>query len=177
MLWNYDYDDATGYRYLFGRDVTRIVEIKKKNQSNELSLLQLVNEVDIGIIKFGVDGAIHFSNQTALDMLGFDHQDQIRFSVFDQAWQQVDQHEHDLSLAADPLTLAIQTGMPIRKAFSSMLHPLTHQRIWISVDAVLKIDEAGYPDHVICTLTDITQKKKTPIIYWSSTMNYHCKKS
>ncbi|HTM93220.1 MAG TPA: PAS domain-containing sensor histidine kinase, partial [Flavisolibacter sp.] len=59
-----------------------------------------------------------------------------------------------------PLTLTLQSKQTVRDVVLGVVHPVTKERSWIIVNSNPILDEDGAIRHVVCSVMDLTERKK-----------------
>ncbi len=59
-----------------------------------------------------------------------------------------------------PLTLTVQSKQTVKGAVIGVFHPITKERSWVIVNADPILDDNGDIKHIVCSVTDITGRKK-----------------
>lgn len=123
------------------------------------NLHQLVEELHIGVILQGPSAEIYFCNQAALDLLGLTEDQLLGRTSFDPGWNVLRPDGSAFPGSQHPVPLAISTGLPVRNVTMGVERPEVRDRVWLLVDAVPRLDPEGNVVDVLCTFSDITEKR------------------
>ena len=120
----------------------------------------LVEDMPVGLLLQGPQSDILSSNQMALELLGLNEDQLLGKSSLDPDWNVIHEDGSPFPGPTHPVPLAIATRQPVRDVVMGVFRPVTGDRIWLDVNAVPQLSEAGDVRLVICTLVDITNRKR-----------------
>jgi PAS domain S-box-containing protein len=142
------------------QDITEKRRIEEELKESEEKFKGLVQDMQVGVLLQGPKAEILLCNPKALDLLGFSEERLLGKTSFDPDWNVI--HEDGSLFAGEthPVPLAIATRMPVRNEIMGVVRTRDGDRVWLSVDAVPFIEDDGSVRHVVCTFTDITERKR-----------------
>jgi signal transduction histidine kinase len=71
-----------------------------------------------------------------------------------------DENEEFIPVEKRPLTITLQSKQAVRDAVLGVIHPVTNERSWIMVNSNPLLDEDGNVRHVVCSVMNLTERKK-----------------
>lgn len=105
-------------------------------KSAETQVEKLILErIDKGVVLQDAQGRIRYANPAAVRILALDEDELLRRASDDGTWDTVDAHGAPLRPEADPATMALRTGEPVRGQLLGIRRPRVEDRIWVLVDA------------------------------------------
>jgi signal transduction histidine kinase len=72
----------------------------------------------------------------------------------------INENNEFIPVSERPLTVTLQSKQTIKDAVLGVLHPITKERSWILVNADPILDEVGNIRHVVCSVMNLTERKK-----------------
>ena len=119
----------------------------------------LIENLSVGILKQGPDAAILLCNQAALKLLGLTKDQLLGKTSYNPDWKVI--HEDGSSFPGNthPVPAAIASLQPVKNVVMGVFRPVSKDWIWLLVNALPNLNEAGKLDYVICTFSDITHQK------------------
>ncbi|MCX6146227.1 MAG: PAS domain-containing sensor histidine kinase [Candidatus Kapabacteria bacterium] len=141
-------------------DITLRKKAEEALKKSEEMFKFLVLNLQIGVLIQGPKAEIILSNQKALELLGLSEQQLLGKSSFDPSWNVIHQDGTDFPGNLHPVPLAIATKEPIRNVTMGVYRPTLGDRVWLLVNAEPHLNSDGSVQQVVCTFTDITERKK-----------------
>ena len=141
-------------------DVTQRQLTENSIRESEKHFRNLIQNLNVGVSLHRANTEVILSNPTAHNLLGI-KEDQLTGKLpFGPDWNVIKEDGNPFPLADHPVSQAIATSKSVRGVVMGVLHPAKAERIWLLVNAepILK-DQPEFLE-VICTLTDITERKK-----------------
>lgn len=120
----------------------------------------LVRDMKVGVLLQGPGAEILLSNPTALEYLGLSEDQLLGKTSFDPDWNCVHDDGSAFPGPSHPVPRAIATGQAQRNVIMGVYRPAHGDRIWLSVDAIPQMDSQARVEHVVCTFTDISERKE-----------------
>ncbi|MEM6734401.1 MAG: PAS domain-containing protein, partial [Myxococcota bacterium] len=141
--------------------VEEIPDPFRRGGSDEaLDVLHFVLEhLDHGVLLQGPNAEILMSNDAALRLLGLSEAQLLGSSSFDPRWHVIRADGSDFPGEKHPVPEAIRIKSPVRDVLMGVFRPTTNDRVWLRVDAIPELDAAGDVTRVLCSFTDVTEKK------------------
>jgi len=145
--------------YLVMIDITVRKKALTALTENEYKFRYLVNDMQVGVMLQGPRSEILLSNPKALELLGLTEDQILGHTSFDPSWNVIHEDGSPFPGPDHPVPTAIATAQPVHNAIMGVFRPVTGDRIWLSVDAEPDVSGDGSVSQVVCTFTDITERK------------------
>jgi PAS domain S-box-containing protein len=126
---------------------------------NEERTNKLFNSLRVGVLLQGPQTEILFSNKAALNMLGLTEDELYGRSSFHPEWNVIHEDGSPFPGSVHPVPTVITTKKPVANVIMGVYRPLTKDRVWLLVNAEPLLDEKGEIKEVICSFSDITERK------------------
>jgi len=121
-------------------------------------LEQILKTVPSCVVQLDRDGQFVFANQRAIDVLGLS-QSELKDRLYnDPEWEIRDLDGHPIPDAELPFRQVLETGQPLSDARHTIHWPDGTEKV-LSVNGAPLFDDDGAVESVVCTLTDITDKR------------------
>ena len=121
-------------------------------------LEQILKTVPSCVVQLDRDGQFVFANQRAIDVLGLS-QSEVKDRMYnDPEWEIRDLDGHPIPDSELPFRRVLETGQPLSDARHTIHWPDGTEKI-LSVNGAPLFDDHGAVESVVCTLTDITDKR------------------
>jgi rsbT co-antagonist protein RsbR len=111
-------------------------------------------------VQSGTEGRAISWNRRALDLLGLTADELQGRTPIDPRWNVLRDDGRPLSHAELPGPLAIARKSPVLDVVLGVFAPSGVRRRWLQCSAVPKLGPDGEVEHVVCTLTDVTELKE-----------------
>lgn len=147
-----------GMAIYFHDDTPRRQASEALKQSEE-RFRSLVENLQTGMLVLDASGRIKMSNAAMNTMLGTNAEDIADEYFLDLFKDAIREDGTTYSLEDRPVHQALQRRMHIRDAVIGLKVP-SKGLIWIHVNAIPLLDEAGALKEVLCSVTDITERKR-----------------
>ena len=121
---------------------------------------RLVEDMPVGLLLQGPQSEILLSNQMALELLGLSEDQLLSKTSLDPDWNVIHEDGSPFPGPTHPVPQAIATRQSVRDTIMGVFRPVTGDLIWLAVNAVPQLNEAGDVRLVICTFVDITNLKQ-----------------
>lgn len=125
---------------------------------NPHALDGVLDGLQVGVVVQGTGAEILYANEAAPRLLGLSLDQLVGRSSFDPAWNVIHADGRDYPGPEHPAPVALATGKPVRGAVMGVYRPARLDRVWLQVDAVPQVDDAGEVTHVLVTFTDISER-------------------
>ena len=135
---------------------------------NEEHHRNLVNILEVGIVQHAANTEVVFANPSALRLLGVNEKQILGSTTTDALWGAIHDDGSVFLANAHPVAIAFATGLSVRDVLMGVYRPFTHDRVWLLVNAIVELDEAAGTKHVVCTFTDITERRRIQTALQSS---------
>ena len=120
---------------------------------------KLVNGLRVGVLLQGPQAEILFSNKAALNMLGLTEDELYGKSSFNPEWNVIHEDGSVFPGTEQPVPMVIKTKKTVANVVMGVYRPSSMDRIWLLVNAEPLFDERGDVKEVICSFSDITERK------------------
>lgn len=146
---------------VYFHDDTLRKEAKDALHESEKKFRSLVKHIQVGVFLSDGSGNIIMCNKVLSAMLSIPEEMIVGKNVYDiMSSDMINENNEFVPISERPLTLTLQSKQTIKDAVLGVLHPITKERSWILVNSDPILDEAGNIKHVVCSVMDLTQRKK-----------------
>ncbi|MDQ2073271.1 PAS domain S-box protein [Haloarcula sp. H-GB4] len=121
-------------------------------------LEQILKTVPSCVVQLDRDGQFVFANQRAVDVLGLSQSELQDRTYNDPEWQIRDLDGTPIPDSELPFRQVLETGQPLSDARHTIHWPDGTEKV-LSVNSAPLFDDDGAVESVVCTLTDITDKR------------------
>ncbi|MFY4812894.1 PAS domain S-box protein [Haloarcula sp. AONF1] len=121
-------------------------------------LEQILKTVPSCVVQLDRDGQFVFANQRAVDVLGLSQSAVKDRAYNDPEWEIRDLDGNPIPDAELPFRQVLESGQPLSDARHTIHWPDGTEKV-LSVNGVPLFDDDGAVESVVCTLTDITDKR------------------
>ncbi|MGQ0739968.1 MAG: sensor histidine kinase [Bacteroidota bacterium] len=120
---------------------------------------RLINGLRVGVLLQGPGTEILYSNKAALGMLGLTEDELSGRSSFHPDWNVIREDGSPFPGPEHPVPVAIRTKKTVDNVVMGVFRPITRDRVWLLVNAEPLLDSTGKVKEVICSFSDITERK------------------
>lgn len=145
--------------YIF-RDITKNKLLINELEESKSKLSSLIHHMPVGIVFHDINFKVLLANDTAGRILGFNISDKEDLYL-NKMCRLFDENKVPLTPETHPATIAMKTGKSIKGKVVMVINEQTKKTTWLSLNIVSMNSVDNTSDSVICTFTDITEKKKT----------------
>lgn len=146
---------------VYFHDDTLRKEAKDALQESEKKFRSLVKHIQVGVFLSDGDSNIMMCNKALSAMLSIPEEMIIGRNVYEiMSTDMINENNEFIPIEERPLTLTLQSKQTIKDAVLGVLHPITKERSWILVNSDPILDEAGNIRHVVCSVMNLTERKK-----------------
>jgi len=121
----------------------------------------LFEAVGVGVVLAGPSAEIKECNQAALDLLGLTREQLVGKTPFDPEWKAIWEDGSDCPGEEHPIPRVIAQRQRVRGEVIGVYRPKTQDWVWLLVNAEPRFAEDRSVVEVICSFTDITERKRT----------------
>lgn len=122
---------------------------------------KLINGLWSGILLQGPKTEMLFSNKAALDLLGLSADELFGRTSFHPDWNVIREDGSVFPNEEQPVPACIRTKRTVTNVVMGVYRPKTADRVWLLVNAEPLLTEEGEVQEVICSFSDITDRKKS----------------
>lgn len=143
----------------FDQSLTDNLLQQKALEESEKRFRMLIREMQVGVLLLNSNAEILISNQAANNLLNRNLHDKQR-QVFGAGWLLLREDGKRLCEEELPVQKAITLQKPIHNIVIGIEHLPSHNQRWLLVNADPQIGKDGRVERVVCTFSDITQRKQ-----------------
>lgn len=129
-------------------------------RESEKRFRNLVRDLQIGVLLQGADGKIEMTNSAMCRLFNVGEEDLVGGKIWELYTDVVHEDGRLFSKLEHPFFKALQTCELVKDVVMGMWHQARRERIWIIASADPVLDENGRVLNVVCSFTDITERKK-----------------
>ncbi|MBW4520955.1 MAG: PAS domain S-box protein [Scytolyngbya sp. HA4215-MV1] len=135
-------------------------QVESTLRESERRFRQLIQDLQVGVLLQGANAEILLSNRTALRLLGLKENQLLGKSSFDADWQVIHEDGSPFPSESHPVPQAIATRQAVRNIVMGVYRLNTQDYIWLLVNAEPQLAADGSVRQVICTFSDISDRKQ-----------------
>ena len=159
---NFGCFEKYGNKYFLGivRDISERLKAEEVIRVSEQKYRNLIQNLDVGVVVYGVNAEIQMHNTKAVELLGISEDQLLGKTVYNPEWNVIYEDGTDFPRKAQPVSVAIATKKSVRDVIMGIYHPFSKSRVWLLVTAEPQFDSKCNFENVICTFSNITEKKR-----------------
>jgi PAS domain S-box-containing protein len=135
-------------------------ERRQRLRESEERFRGLVENLQVGVLLQGSRGEILLSNRAALNLLGLEEDQLLGKTSVDLDWNAIHEDGSPFPIEEHPVPRAIASGQAERNVVMSVCRSAFEDRVWLLVNAEPQLDPDGNVRQVVCTFSDITERKR-----------------
>jgi PAS domain S-box-containing protein len=146
---------------IYIHDYTLRKQASEALKESEKRFRNLIGELQVGVILSAPDASTIMCNKTICQMLMVPEEDFIGRNVYQVLPDDfVYEDGTYMPIAERPLSRAIQTKKNVKDVVLGFRQCVTGERLWVLINTDPVLDERGELLHIICTIKDITDRKR-----------------
>ena len=146
---------------VYFHDDTLRKEAKDALQESEKRFRSLVRDLQVGVFLSDGSGNIIMCNKALSSMLSIPENMIIGKNIYEiMSRDMIDEKNKLIPIDKRPLTITLQSKKTVKDTVLGVVHPVTQERSWIMVNADPILDDEGNIRHVVCSVMNITERKK-----------------
>ena len=160
--------DDGGHPIVVGAGDRRAEEALRQSEER---FRTLVNDLRVGVLLFGPESEILVSNEAAFELLNISEED-LRTGPFRPDTDMI--YEDGTRVPPDefPVIRATVSRQAVRSIVLGLPRRGSPERRWLLIDADPQLAEDGSVKQVICTFTDISERKRAARALWEGEERY-----
>ena len=152
---------SIGSIVVYFHDDTLRKEASDALKESEKKFRSLIRDLHVGVFLVDHLGSFLLCNSALSTLFSVPEDYILGKSIYDLLSEDmVNEKGEWIPIPDRPLTLALQLKQPVKDYVIGILHPITRQRCWLMVNADPILDEHDALKHVICSVMDLTERKK-----------------
>ncbi len=119
----------------------------------------LLGTIDTALILQGPQGEVVYANRSALELFGKTFEELLGSTSFEADWDAVSPDGSTFPTEDLPVATAMRTKEPVRDSVLGIMHAVSGERAWLSVDAIPRMDGQGAIRHIAISLHRVTVER------------------
>ena len=141
-------------------DITHRKELEKQRDEAVTRFSNLLTNLQTGVVIQTTTSEIVFSNARALSLLGLTEDQLLGKTSFDTDWKVIHEDGTPFPGSTHPVPQSISTRQPVHDVVMGVYRPVFQDISWLLVNADPELNSDGTVKQVVCTFTDISERKK-----------------
>lgn len=141
-------------------DITNLKEAQLALKQSEIKFKNLIEDLQVGLLVMNQKSEIILFNKSACSLLGLSAESLMGKKPDDSIWKIIREDGSFMPFHEFPVFMAIESLQPIHNCTMGVYRPLNHDWIWLLTDAIPILDDQNKLLQIICTFSDITEKKQ-----------------
>lgn len=146
---------------IYFHDDTLRKQAKDALQESEKRFRSLIRDLQVGVFLSDESGNITMCNKALAEMFSIPEEIVVGKNVYDiLSNDMINEDNEFIPIEQRPLTLTLKSKQTVKDAVIGVMHPITKERSWILVNSDPILDETGNIKHVVCSVMNLTERKK-----------------
>ncbi len=141
-------------------------------KESEARFRHLVKDLQTGVLLQDSEGNILMSNNAMFTMFGAREEDLLGRQIWNLYSDTIKEDGSKFELEERPIYQAMYTKKMIKDVVMGVWHPGRKEHIWLILCADPILDNKGNLTHVVCSFTDITERKKMDLKILNDGINH-----
>jgi PAS domain S-box-containing protein len=129
-------------------------------RESEKQFRNLIRDLQIGVLLQDAEGIIKMTNSFSCRLFDVCEEELLGKKIWELLTDVTHEDGRKFQQDERPSYKAIQTRELVNDVVMGVWHPRREERVWIIINADPILDETGEIIHVICSFTDITERKR-----------------
>jgi PAS domain S-box-containing protein len=129
-------------------------------KESEKRFRALIKDLQIGVMMQDAEGKTILCNKAMTDIFEVKEEDLIGSQIWKVYSDVVYEDGNNIPIADRPTCKAMQTGKQVKDVVMGVWQPNRKERIWLLTSAEPILDENGKVQHILCSVANITERKK-----------------
>jgi PAS domain S-box-containing protein len=142
-------------------DDTPRKKAKEALKESEKNFRTLIRDLQVGVLIQNAQGKIEMTNDAMCRLFTITEKEIIGSKIWELYTDVIHEDGTLFLLKERPSFKAIKTGKLVKDVVMGVWHKVKKERVWIMASAEPVYNEIGKLLHVICSFTDITERKKS----------------
>lgn len=146
---------------IYFHDDTLRKQAKEALQESEKRFRTLIRDLQVGVFLSDNKGKVLMCNQALAKMLAISEENIIGYNIYRLLSSDIINEQNEfIPIKRRPLAQAIQFKQTVKNSVIGIWNPLLNERLWVMVNVDPILDVNGNMKHVVCSVMDITERKK-----------------
>ncbi|MBN1888867.1 MAG: PAS domain S-box protein [Thermoflexales bacterium] len=146
----------TGINY----DITKRKQVETALRVNEQRYIDLLNNLNSGVVTHAPDTSILYFNKRACELLGLTPDQMLGKQAMDPQWRFLRADGAPMPLAEYPVNQVLATRQTLQNCVVGVCHTVTEKVHWVLANGLPVWDVAAQLESIIITFVDITERKQ-----------------
>lgn len=147
------------------RDISERKKAEEKTKASEERYVQLLNNLEAGIVVHAKDTSIIMNNPRATELLGLTNDQMIGKVAIDPAWRFVNEDHSPLSIDEYPINKIVKTKTLIKNRILGIQQHFNNEITWVTVNGFPVLDNKGEIVEIVISFIDITDRKLSEAMF------------
>lgn len=157
---NLMHNSNVGGVVIYFHDDTSRKKANEALQESEARFRTLIRDLHLGVVLLDTDGKITLSNKAISTTLNIEEEKLIGQNIASMVSNAIGEDGRPLMPRQMPVIKAVTTKKPVNNVVMGVICRNKKERVWLLVNTEPVLDSSGNITHIICSVNDITERKK-----------------